>query len=137
MSGVFDRDTGTYIDRMTGKDGAADVVDRAVKPGMDDQFDAQNISDPGDSLVISATGAVATGIPARVKGFVVLAGTSPTLTLYDATSATGDPIYPAKVLAIGDVVTFPKAIQFNTGCWAVVGGTSPKFRLVFERSMPS
>lgn len=93
-------------------------------------FDRLAVASIMDHYLVTATGTAING-PALVGGIICLAGTSPTLTLYDAASATGDPVFPAVTLTVGEPVMFTHPIRFLTAVHAVVGGTAtPKFRLL-------
>ena len=74
----------------------------------------------GDPIRVSATGTVMTG-PGVVVGVVVNASTSGTLTLRDATSATGTPFVNALSVTAGSFV--PLKIAFTTGLHLTLGGT--------------
>lgn len=112
--------------------GGYPVVNQAREEGQGagHDFDRLAVASIVDHYLVSATATVIAG-PALVAGIICLAGTNPTLTLYDDSSATGDPVFPAAALTIGVPVLFTHPIRFLTGVHAVVGGTStPKFRLL-------
>lgn len=81
---------------------------------------------------VSATGAVLTK-PGRLYGIVCLAGTTPTLRLFDNPSAaSGTEVFPASTQVIGTPITFPPGgIPLQNGLHATVGGTvSPRFLVI-------
>lgn len=95
---------------------------------------------------ISATGAVFANRDVEFGGcFLAVAGTSTTVTAYDATSAAGSPIIPTTAaLTVGQYVppfgglalniAAPAfGIRLNTGLYITVGGTgSPKIYVLWR-----
>ncbi len=85
----------------------------------------------------------ADGVPAGMStpcifyGAMCISGTTPTLALYDAASATGDAILSTGTATAGTF--YPAAgvggvglgVLLNIGGFADVGGTTPKFRIFF------
>lgn len=94
----------------------------------------------------SSAGQIITG-DCAVLGFRVLAGTSPTLLLYDGTSATGttkvfdgggaltvNQFYPILGAPGGSPAALARCVG---GLWGVPGGTSPSFLFWVLRSQPA
>ena len=68
---------------------------------------------------LTASGIVKTGAGA-LSGFLVVTGT-PTITLYDNTSAAGTVIINGIVTTAG--TPYPVPARFINGCYAVLGGS--------------
>lgn len=94
-------------------------------------WDRLAVAPVGSAYLIDADEANPDG-PALIYGFQFIAGSGTlTLDIYDAASATGDPVFKglAAGYTIGTIVTFPCAIKCVTKPFCDIGGTSPKVRL--------
>lgn len=74
----------------------------------------------GTATPITASALIKTGQGALL-GFLCVSSTAGTVTVYDNTSATGNPILPTTTLTAGQWLPFP--VAFGTGLFIAVGGT--------------
>lgn len=108
-------------------DGAAKVANARFDAGNNQVLDTREVAPVGSAYRVTSDGQVITG-PCIVFGFVATAGTSPTIAMYDGTSASGTLIYGgATAETLGAPKTMPCAIECATGLYIDVGGTTPAF----------
>lgn len=78
---------------------------------------------------ISATATIDTG-GGVLHGIFVSSGTTPTFTIYDNTSATGDPVVATfTVMSAG---FYELNLAYGVGLHIVVGGTSPEMTVLWR-----
>ena len=88
----------------------------------------------GTFTAITANGSAkgAAGTPGVLLGITCIGGTSPSCKIYNNGSAAGTVVFPAKVMAIGDHVSFGNGIDCPAGIFAEVGGTTPAFNVIWK-----
>ena len=79
-------------------------------------------------IIAAGTTQVYTGTGV-ILGFFVSSGTSVSVTIYDNTTTTGNPILAAFIAPANGWYAFPSG--FGTGLRVVVGGTTPQITLVW------
>lgn len=79
---------------------------------------------------ISATSTIDTG-GGVLHGIFVSSGTSPTFTIYDNTSATGDPV--VTTVTASAATFYELNLAYGTGLHIVLGGTSPEMTVLWRR----
>jgi hypothetical protein len=94
-----------------------------LAPGGNTEFDVQEATIIVDPYTVSSSGIVING-PCLVTGMTCVAGTSATLTLYNATSAAGQMIFPAFVHTLGVPIDFQFPIRCNIGLYGSLGGST-------------
>lgn len=103
--------------------------------GQDSGVDAVRGVLAASYLKLTASGSAkgAAGTPGILFGAVCIAGTSPTLQVFNNSSAAGDQILPSQTCTVGQVIHFGGiGIECPLGIYAVVGGTSPQFILFWK-----
>lgn len=115
-------ETGKIVPLLVNEQGYLQAIDLTIPPGADVARDVQKVTEEFDVAVLTSSALLRTG-PGAVRGFVITAGTAVTVAIYDATSATGTPIYPASALNAGAVVTLPSTRKCLTGIYVAVTGT--------------
>ncbi len=82
-----------------------------------------NLQNYNCTPITSASTVVVKTSDGALGGVFCSAGTSPTVEIYDNTSATGTPIIATFTMTIGQFYPMPAAIR--NGITVVLGGTSP------------
>lgn len=103
--------------------------------GQDSTYDALRTLPTCSYTKLTANGSIkgAAGTPGVLVGAICISGTSPTLQVFNNSSAAGDQILPTITGTIGQVVTFGGfAIECPLGMYAVVGGVSPQWLLLWK-----
>ena len=67
-----------------------------------------------------------------LKGAIVLASASGTLTVYDNTAASGTVLIGPLTLTAGQIISIDDGIKASKGIYAVIGGTSATVNVLFE-----
>lgn len=103
--------------------------------GQDSAYDVQRTLVTAAYTKMTASGSIkgAAGTPGVLLGAICIAGTSPTLQIFNNSSAAGDQIIPTITGTVGQVVHFGGiGIEAPLGLWAVIGGTSPQWLLLWK-----
>lgn len=87
-------------------------------------YNAKPITSATTTQVFTGTGVIA--------GFFVSSGTSPSVTIYDNTTATGTPILAAFTAPANGFYPFPAS--FGTGLRVVTGGTTPNVTILWAQA---
>lgn len=68
-----------------------------------------------------------------LRGFICVASSSGTLTVYDnATAGSGTVIIPTTNLTAGQIVLLDDGVQAVSGIYAAIGGTSATVNVLYE-----
>lgn len=137
---------GAIAESVNVLNGKAGVIDYSVRPHEDDQLALSIAGLVVEPVVWKPTddGVIVPGRCA-VLGFRVLAGTTPTLDLYDGEDTTGIPIFKGvATLTVGkfypimggEDASAAAAVLCATGLYGNQGGTTPEFLFFVARSRP-
>ena len=103
--------------------------------GQDSTYDALRNLPTCSYTKITANGSIkgAAGTPGALVGAICVSGTSPTIQVFNNSSAAGDQMMPTITGVIGQFYGFGGfAVECPLGMFAVVGGTSPQFILLWK-----
>lgn len=103
--------------------------------GQDSTYDVQRNLTTASYTKLTASGSIkgAAGTPGVLMGAICIAGTSPTLQIFNNSSATGDLLLPTITGTIGQIVHFGGVgIESPLGMFAVIGGTTPQWIVLWK-----
>lgn len=103
--------------------------------GQDSGLDVQRSLNAASYTKMTASGSIkgAAGTPGVLMGAICIAGTGPTLQVFNNSSAAGDQLLPTITGTIGQVIHFGGVgIEAPLGLWAVIGGTTPQWLLLWK-----
>jgi hypothetical protein len=106
-----------YIDNLP-------VFDTTVHPGDSTAFNRKLVQESYPYSQLSTSAALVTG-SGVVVGFIIIANTGGAFIAYDNSGASGTKIFDSTgmTLTVGQMISLPKALQFNAGLYIAISGT--------------
>lgn len=108
------------------------VTNQTISPGDSPSYNRKLVQEAYPYAQIGASASLVNG-PGVVVGFVVIATNLGVFIAYDSAAASGNKIFDSTgmTLAVGQIITLPMPIQFNSGLYVAVSGTALTLNIIY------